>query len=73
MSNPHRYFVEERENGTIAVKGEGKEPAARVVTSETKANSLAHHFAGQIDGVVEYKDTHGRFERCNCGRCRGNR
>jgi hypothetical protein len=73
VTNPHRYFVEERENGTYAIKGEGKERAARVLTSESKADKMAHHFAGQGDGVVEYKGADGRFEKCTCSHCRENR
>jgi len=72
MPNPHRYFVDERKNGTIAVKGQGKERAARVLEEgkNAKANSLAHHFAGS-DGVVEFKGPDGKFE-CRCPRCKSN-
>ena len=73
MPNPDKYFVEEREDGTLAVKGQGKDKPARVVESETKAGSLAHHFAGR-HGVVEFKGTDGKFEsKCSCPRCKGNR
>lgn len=72
MSNPRRYFVEERKYETIAVKGQGKQRAARVVESDSKADKLAHHFAGS-DGVVEFKDIHGKFEKCLCSKCKGNR
>jgi hypothetical protein len=72
MSNPHRYFVEERADGSVAVKGQGKDRAARVVSAEPSADKLAHHFAGR-GGVVEFKDTLGRFESCPCQRCKRNR
>jgi hypothetical protein len=72
MPNPSRYFVEERKNGTVAVKGEGKERPARVVSTEPHADRLAHHFAGR-GGAVEFKGTNGRFEPCPCPRCRRNR
>ena len=71
MSNPHRYFVEERNNGTIAVKGQGKERAARVVENMREAKTDAHHFAGP-HGVVEFKGPDGRFE-CSCHKCKRNR
>jgi hypothetical protein len=71
MANPWEYFVDERKDETFAVKGRGKQRAARVVTSEGQANKLAHHFAGR-DGVVEHKGPDGRFE-CTCARCRSNR
>jgi hypothetical protein len=48
MSNPERYFVEERRNGTFAVKGQGNERASRVVTTEAKAESSAHHLAERV-------------------------
>ena len=72
MPNPHRYFVEERKDETVAVKGQGKQRAARVVESDSQADKLAHQFAGP-DGVVEFKDTHGKFEKCPCSKCKGNR
>jgi len=71
MSNPWEYFVDHRKNDTYAIKGRGKERAARVVDSLTEANSLAHHFAGG-DGVVEHKGVDGKFE-CGCPKCRRNR
>jgi hypothetical protein len=71
MTNPRRYFVEERKNGTIAIKGQGKERAARVVEKPQEAKAEAHHFAGP-HGVVEFKGPDGRFE-CNCSRCKTNR
>lgn len=72
MPNPDRYFVETRKDETLAVKGEGKERAARVVSSETKAVRLAHHYVPK-DGTVEFKDAHGRFTECPCHRCKVNR
>lgn len=71
MPNPERYFVEERKDGTVAVKGEGNERASRVVELKTKADSLAHRFVGR-HGVVEFKGPDGRFE-CPCPRCKRNR
>jgi len=73
MPNPHRYFVEERKNGDIAVKGQGKERAAKLFDEgkESAATKRAHHFAGH-DGVVEFKGPDGRFE-CPCARCKANR
>ena len=73
MANPHRYFVEERRDGTVAVKGQGKERAARVFEEgkESRADSKAHHFAGR-HGVVEFKGPDGKFE-CSCPRCKRNR
>ena len=73
MPNAHRYFVEERKGGDIAVKGQGNEKATRVVPEgkESRAKTLAHHFAGP-DGVVEFKGPDGKFE-CDCARCRSNR
>lgn len=71
MSNPHRYFVEQRDDGTIAVKGQGKEKAARVVEGMREAKADAHHFAGP-HGVVEFKGPDGRFE-CSCPQCRRNK
>lgn len=71
MANPHTYFVDERKDGTIAVKGQGKERAARVFDKESKADSTAHHYAG-TDGVVVFKGPDGRFE-CPCPRCKRNR
>jgi hypothetical protein len=74
MTNSHRYFVEERKDGTIAVKGEGKERAARVLDegAGAKAEKLAHHYASD-GGVVEFKNTHGKFEKCLCAKCKSNR
>ena len=73
MANPHRYFVEERKNGTIAVKGQGKKKAAELFDQgkEARAGSRAHHYAGP-GGVVEFKGPDGRFE-CDCPRCKANR
>jgi hypothetical protein len=73
MTNPHRYFVEERKNGDIAVKGQGNEKASRVLDEgkESKAKILAHHFAGR-HGVVEFKGPDGKFE-CPCPSCSRNR
>jgi hypothetical protein len=72
MANPHTYFVDERWDGTIAVKGQGKHRAARVLAKgkDEKAISLAHHFAGR-PGVVEFRGADGRFE-CDCPRCKAN-
>ena len=73
MPNPERYFVEERKNGTYAVKGQGNERATRVFGHEGRAESSAHHFAGR-HGVVDFKGTNGRFEsECTCSRCKANR
>jgi hypothetical protein len=72
MPNPAKYFVEERENGDYAVKGERKKRAALVESSENLAERDAHHFAGR-GGVVEFKDAHGRFTHCLCARCKRNR
>lgn len=72
MPNPGRYFIEEGANGDLAVKGEGKDRAALVETSETAAERAAHHFAGR-GGLVEYKDLHGKFTHCLCPRCKHNR
>jgi Uncharacterized protein conserved in bacteria (DUF2188) len=70
MSNPHRYFVDKRDDDTYAVKGEGNERASRLLSTMKQANSKAHHFAGP-NGVVEYKGIHGKF--CTCKRCKENR
>jgi hypothetical protein len=72
MPNPHRYFIEERNNGTLAVIGEGKDKPARVVNTEPGAEKKAHHYAGR-GGVVEFKDEHGKFTHCLCPRCKANR
>ena len=71
MANPKKYFVEERADGTIAVKGQGKQRAARVVEKMPEAKADAHHFAGP-HGVVEFKGPDGKFE-CNCGHCKKNK
>ena len=71
MANPWEYFVDHRSNDTYAVKGRGKERAARVVESLSQANALAHQFAGS-EGVVEHKGVDGKFE-CGCAKCRSNR
>jgi hypothetical protein len=73
MANPHRYFVDERKDGTIAVKGQGKERAARVLEEgkDQKADRLAHHYAGR-HGVVEFKGPDGKFEACTCSQCKRN-
>jgi hypothetical protein len=70
MANPHRYFVDGRQGETFAVKGQGKERAARVVSTEGRAIKLAHHFAGS-EGVVEFKGMDGKF--CTCAQCKANR
>jgi hypothetical protein len=72
MTNPHRYFIEERKNGDIAVKGQGNEKASRVFDEgrDSKAKALAHHFAGP-HGVVEFKGADGRFD-CSCPICKRN-
>ena len=72
MPNPDRYFIEERANGDLAVKGEHKKRAALVETSESAAERDAHHFAGR-GGTVEYEDVHGKFTHCLCSRCKRNR
>jgi hypothetical protein len=71
MANPYEYFVDERKDETFAVKGRGKQRAARVVNTELQADRLAHHFAGR-GGVVEHKGPDGRFA-CTCPRCTHNR
>lgn len=71
MPNPHRYFVEERED-CWAVKGEHNEIASELCNTELQAQKQAHHYAGR-GGVVEFKDEQGRFAHCLCPRCRRNR
>ncbi len=71
MPNPTRYFVEEREDG-VAVKGEHRERAARVLNTEPQAIRLAHHYTGR-GGVVEIKGADGRFKPCPCHKCKSNR
>ena len=47
MPNPHRYFVKEREDGTFAVKGQGKERGLPRCSRITKSRT-----AGLKDATV---------------------
>jgi Uncharacterized protein conserved in bacteria (DUF2188) len=73
MSLPERYFIHERADGSLAVKGQGNERASTVTNSRSEARREAHHLAHRADGTVEWVGTDGKFEKCRCDRCNANR
>jgi hypothetical protein len=66
MPNPQSYCIHERTDGKFAVTGHGNRRPSRVLSTELKAESKAHHLVGRR-GVVVYGGMGGKFETdCPC-------